>query len=181
MILERSDVRFPLWRKKVDRSLLQQGVTPLPAWVASMWRIDLDFTGVESKRVKEAAVSVSVAGIPSADAGWVTSLTKGRSAPLYRLFVGDVAKAWLRRSFRMSYLRAVEAVLAGGDDDGAERDAPFWEFLDIEYDRASRRFYLVAHYKHRVMFPHATARFLDNCPIEELFGEEGNDCHAEAT
>ena len=33
MVDERSDVQFPLWRKKVDGSLLQHAMTVIPEWV----------------------------------------------------------------------------------------------------------------------------------------------------
>lgn len=181
MIFERSDIQFPMWRKKVDRSLLQQGVTPLPAWVASMWGIDVDFRGVESKKVKDASVSVLVTGIPSADVAWVTSLSKGRTSPLYRLFVGDVAKTWLRRSFRMSYLRALKSVLLDGNDANAEDETSFWEFVDIEYDRCSRLFYLVAHYNKQALCPNAPTRIFEGCPIEGLSEEASNDPCEDAT
>ncbi|MBL6732327.1 MAG: GIY-YIG nuclease family protein, partial [Candidatus Poseidoniaceae archaeon] len=33
MVDERSDVQFPLWRKKVDGSLFQHAMTVIPEWV----------------------------------------------------------------------------------------------------------------------------------------------------
>ena len=39
MPLERNDVEHPLWRKKVDRSLLRYSVTPIPGWVGRTWSI----------------------------------------------------------------------------------------------------------------------------------------------
>ena len=33
MQLERNDVRYGLWRKKVDGSLLRHSATPIPGWV----------------------------------------------------------------------------------------------------------------------------------------------------
>jgi len=32
--LERTNIQFPVWRKKVDNSLLRHGQTPIPKWVA---------------------------------------------------------------------------------------------------------------------------------------------------
>lgn len=156
MHLERSDVDHPLWRKKVDRSLLQLGVTPLPQWVCAMWQITECFSGVSSVGDKNSEVHVVLKnGHPRHESylGHVTCLTKGRAFPLFRLFLDDAVKTWLRNEYQMSYVRAIEAVLSNkkcGDEDGTGNS---WEFLDIEYDRSQKTFYLVAHYKHGTTFP----------------------------
>ena len=36
---ERSKVDFPLWRKKVDSTLLKTSETPIPNWLFSVWSI----------------------------------------------------------------------------------------------------------------------------------------------
>ena len=37
---ERSDIEFPVWRKKVDHSFLNEKVTPIPKWLWSIWKIE---------------------------------------------------------------------------------------------------------------------------------------------
>ncbi|MCJ7443612.1 MAG: hypothetical protein MUO26_03630 [Methanotrichaceae archaeon] len=37
MKLERSDIEFPLWRKKVDKSLFEHNGTPTPNCACQMW------------------------------------------------------------------------------------------------------------------------------------------------
>ena len=50
MPLEHNDVEHPLWRKKVDDSLLRHSVTPLPGWAADMWDMRSTFPQKGSQR-----------------------------------------------------------------------------------------------------------------------------------
>lgn len=49
MKTERSDVQFPLWRKKVDSSLFKYKGTTIPIWVCKMWNISKQFYHCNSK------------------------------------------------------------------------------------------------------------------------------------
>ena len=62
MKLERSRVEFPLWRKKVDKSLFEHNETPIPLWACRMWALLDDFEGVSSKRDEASQVVVLFAG-----------------------------------------------------------------------------------------------------------------------
>ena len=44
MLNERSDIQFPLWRKKVDRSLLERNNTPIPSFLWDQWKINCSNT-----------------------------------------------------------------------------------------------------------------------------------------
>ena len=48
-MLERSDVEWPLWRKKVDGTFLKEFSTPIPQWVQKIWQIQENFSEVRSK------------------------------------------------------------------------------------------------------------------------------------
>tara|TARA_B100000700_G_C14795092_1_gene737823 strand:- start:61 stop:198 length:138 start_codon:yes stop_codon:yes gene_type:complete len=39
MKIERSKVDFPLWRKKVDKSLFEHNGTTIPLWACEMWSL----------------------------------------------------------------------------------------------------------------------------------------------
>jgi len=39
MKLERSDVEFAVWRKKVDKSLFEHNGTTIPEWACRMWAL----------------------------------------------------------------------------------------------------------------------------------------------
>ena len=48
-MLERSDVEWPLWRKKVDGTFLKEFSTPIPLWVQKIWQIKENYSAVRSK------------------------------------------------------------------------------------------------------------------------------------
>ena len=40
MKLERSDIKFPLWRKKVDVTLFKDPATQFPNWLCKVWEMN---------------------------------------------------------------------------------------------------------------------------------------------
>ena len=75
----------------------------------------------------------------------------------YRLsFDENLARA-LAETFVMTNMRELERQLraASGDTANVEKDIPFWEFLDIEFDgeKKTKKFYLTAHYTQQPSFP----------------------------
>lgn len=48
MKFERSNVDFPLWRKKVDSSLFAHKGTTIPSWTCTMWKIQESFSGINN-------------------------------------------------------------------------------------------------------------------------------------
>jgi len=48
--LERSNVEFPLWRKKVDKSILEHNGTTIPLWACQMWGLQ-ELFGEERGRI----------------------------------------------------------------------------------------------------------------------------------
>jgi len=50
MKLERSKIDFPLWRKKVDKSIFDYSGTTIPTWACKMWNIQCSFSHVNSKK-----------------------------------------------------------------------------------------------------------------------------------
>ena len=53
---ERRDVEFPMWRKKVDHSLLNKRETPIPKWLWSIW--DMHKFNASSKKEKSSDVLI---------------------------------------------------------------------------------------------------------------------------
>jgi len=140
MIFERSDVQFPLWRKKVGPVIATARCDNAPVVGLPDVGIQEDFQGVESRTKPEGPVRVRLAGVNGIQEGWVTCLTKGRGNALFRLFLDETAKRWLRRAYPMTHLRAIETVLAGQGNQVSDVGIPSWEFLDIEYDRNQKEF-----------------------------------------
>jgi hypothetical protein len=169
---ERSNVEFPLWRKKVDKSLFEQKGTTVPAWACDMWDLPSYFRESTSKRKKDAEVTIIYEG--EKYRGWVTAAHKGRKNPAYRLWYDDELSLSLKRSFLMSYMRALEQGLSKTKN--IEDEIPFWEFLDIEFDKSERVFKFVAYYKQEPSFPHLFDKLIGSPPLRKIGDElEGKE------
>ena len=166
MPLERNDVEHPLWRKKVDGSLLRHSVTPIPGWVGRMWAITSVFPDKGSRRDPSSQVVLRFQG--HAYNGAVTWYRRGQAAVGYRLWFEDALRYALADAFLMTNIRDLEGRLgrAAGDSGNVEHEIPFWEFLDIEFDAAIKTFNLTAYYLHRPMFPYFFRRMADAPPLK---------------
>ena len=58
-MLERSDVDKPMWRKKVDGTLLKDAWTPIPKWLWELWDIENSFSNISSKKDGNGTVQIS--------------------------------------------------------------------------------------------------------------------------
>jgi len=173
MRVERSDVNYPLWRKKVDKSIFghrMNGGTTIPRWMWAPWRLEEAFEGCSSEKDPRSNVRVRFEGIDYQ--GHVTMATKGReNTPACRLWFPDELCVRLRATFPMSYLRALERELTQNTKRDVEKEIPFWEFLDIEYDSARREFLLQAHYVQRPIFPLLFEQLISSALLEEIHGD----------
>ena len=93
-------MEFPLWRKKVDKSLFQHNGTTIPLWACQMWRLTEDFGDVSSRGDDRAVVTVSFAGRNYR--GWVTTARHGRKSPALRLWYEEELSLKLKYTFLMS-------------------------------------------------------------------------------
>ena len=55
---ERSNIRFPLWRKKVDSSLLEGGETPIPKFLWLLWDIEGSFKNINTQKNIKSKVKI---------------------------------------------------------------------------------------------------------------------------
>jgi hypothetical protein len=62
--LERSNVEFAIWRKKVDKSLFAHNGTTIPGWACKMWGLHPIYGKVTSRKVPAAAATVDFSGTP---------------------------------------------------------------------------------------------------------------------
>ena len=157
MVSERKDVEFPLWRKKMDSSMFDHKCTLIPHWVMdNIFQIRESFTS-SSKKDSESKVTIEYRHQDKSvtkHQGWVTTTRyeKGRN-DVMRLHLSPEVVKLLKLDYRMTYLRSVERKKRGWNSPTAERNIPFWEFLDIEYDSAGRGFVFVPHYLHQGFDP----------------------------
>jgi hypothetical protein len=170
--LERSDVEYPLWRKKVDSSLFLYNGTTIPNWACKIWKIAEDFFECKSKSNPSSKVHVEFQGRKYD--GWVTIASEGRKTPAYRLWFSDSLTYELKDAFLMSFVRDIEDRLRkskGIKNTNIEQEIPFWEFLDIEYNRDGRLFRFVAYYTQKPTFSELFKRFIES-PILHKIDDE---------
>ena len=169
MKLERSNVNFPLWRKKVDSSLFQHKGTTIPGWACGIWGIDSDFSNCILKRDKHSMIEILFEN--NKYGGWVTCAKQGRKTPAYRLWFAEDLQYRIKQVFLMSFMRDIEYRLRKEKSSKIEDEIPFWEFLDIEYDRQDRKFYFTAYYKQKPAFPELFNRLIGSPIIRKIDDE----------
>lgn len=167
MKLERSDVEFAIWRKKVDKSLFEHNGTTIPEWACRMWALPEIYGKVTSRKDSRASAAVRYNG-KQYDA-WVTTAPHGRKSPAFRLWYDRVLSLELKRPFLMSYMRSLEGALQENAD--VEQKILFWEFLDIEFDQSRRMFRFAAYYKQEPSFPHLFHRLIGSPALRRVADE----------
>ncbi len=166
---ERSNIEFPLWRKKVDKSLFEHKGTTVPLWACKMWGLPNYFQSVTSKKDDKAAVKIQYRN--KSYRGWVTTAKQGRSSPAYRLWFEDSLAHELKYTFLMSYMRSLEQDLTVTKQNDIEVEIPFWEFLDIEFNQSKKEFIFVAYYTQEASFPNLFERLISSPVISKIADE----------
>ena len=172
MKLERSNIDFPLWRKKVDKSLFDYSGTTIPTWACTMWCIQDSFSQVKSKKDRDSEITIKFQN--KKYSGNVTVARKGRKTPAYRLWFEQALTLELKKVFLMSHMRALELGLSDKSSGDIEAAIPFWEFLDIEYDVKNRLFKLVSYYTQKPSFPNLFHRLIDSPALKKIESETFN-------
>ena len=173
---ERKDVKFPMWRKKVDGSLFQHSMTAVPGWVnTDLWKTKSLFSGVKSKKnsLSEVKIVLKNSGKKKNYKGWFTiseSKYKGKPKISPRLSFEENLTAELQDIFPMSHARDLERRLRPEKThhNEIEEEISFWEFLDIEWDVNNRTFIMKPHYVHPPQFPELFRYLKSKHILEEL-------------
>jgi hypothetical protein len=177
MKLERSNVEFAIWRKKVDKSLFEHNGTTIPEWACRMWGLQQLYGNVTSRKDSRSEASAIFKGISYS--AWVTTAPHGRSSPAFRLWFDRTLAYELKSAFVMSYMRSLEGSLDSQMD--PEEEIPFWEFLDIEFDSQNRIFRFVAYYRVQPSFPNLFKRLVGSPALrrieDEVQDKEENRIH----
>jgi hypothetical protein len=179
MKTERTDVEFPLWRKKVDSSLFRHNGTTVPKWACRMWNLESTFPGLKGKKDEQSAVTIKFNR--KQFSGHITcTWPTARADKVYRLWFGDDLKNELKEVFLMSFMRDIEGQLRSTESD-IEKDIPFWEFLDIEFDEATKTVAMYAHYRQEPVFRELFRRLAYSPSLkridDELEGKAGFRIH----
>jgi hypothetical protein len=101
----------------------------------------------------------------------VTIAEKKRKTPAYRLWYDSDLGVELKNTFVMSYMRTLEKKLRPHDKEGIEKEIPFLEFIDIEFDHTKKLFRFVAHYRQEPSFPELFKRFISSPKIDVIDDE----------
>ena len=146
---ERSDVKFPLWRKKMDGAMFDDKCTVLPIWVRNnLFNVSKRFPH-RSKKNSESETSILIThkgGKKTKHVAHVTTLPRPGLGPVMRLHFGNDVKEWLSKSFSKTFHRNEERKNYGLNGPTIERLIPFWEFIDIEWDVEEETFHFRAWY-----------------------------------
>ena len=89
----------------------------------------------------------------------------------FRLWYEEDVSLKLKNTFLMSYMRSLEQRLTLQDEADTESSIPFWEFLDIEFDRSSKEFKFVAYYKQEPSFPNLFRRLIGSPALRKVADE----------
>ena len=161
---ERTNIKFPIWRKKVDSSLFQHGAITIPVWTCKIWDLKTSFPETMGKRNDRSQIAIKFNKKEFTGHITCTSRTNA-STNVYRLWISDDLRYELSEVFLMSFMRDIENRLrenqSSNDKNMAkeaksadvEKEIPFWEFLDIEFDSESRTVHMTAHYTQVPTFP----------------------------
>lgn len=167
MKTERSNVKYPLWRKKVDASFLD-GVTPIPSWVNSMWMVEKIFQPLDEVPKR---LDVHIKFEKHIYHGQLSMTRAPRDNRFFRLFWEKDLSIQLQRTFLMSYMRTMENKLGGNKLAETENEIPFWEFIDIEFDSQNLTFIFVPYFIQKSSFPNLFARLIDAPSMNMLHNE----------
>ena len=167
---ERTKVEFPLWRKKVDSSLFQHNGTTIPKWACRMW--DLETVSPGRKGKKDEQSNITIVFNKKSFVGQITcSWPTKRADKVYRLWFEDDLKGELKEIFLMSCMRDIEDRLRSTREIEIEKNIPFWEFLDIEFDQNNKTILMTAHYTQEPVFPELFRRLTDSPALKRIDDE----------
>ncbi len=60
--LERANVDFPMWRKKIDHTFFTYKGTTIPQWLWPLWKLDDRFRGAVTKKNPSAETAILFQG-----------------------------------------------------------------------------------------------------------------------
>ncbi|MEL0633862.1 hypothetical protein V6237_13855 [Pseudoalteromonas carrageenovora] len=164
---ERRDIEFPVWRKKVDNSFLNEKVTPIPKWLWSVWEIKETFNNINTTKDHASEVDIIFAGKNYKGNVFFSSRSNGK---MCRFSFEHELHSILKEQFLMSYMRSLEGKIrkASGNKSDIEKEIPFWEFLDIEFNAERKLFKFTCHYNQQPIFPELFKQLVSSPSIKAV-------------
>jgi hypothetical protein len=146
---ERSNIKYPMWRKKVDGSMFYDRCTVIPDWVKdNLFEIRDTFPHPEKSNPKSKVTITLIHENRKKTSHWGSVITshRGKLPPVMRLFYDEDVVDWLEKKYVLTSRRNQIRRKLDWNGPTAEKKIPFWEFIDIEYNSQDCEFIFTAHY-----------------------------------
>ena len=173
MTIERNDIKHLMWRKKVDSSIFN-GESVIPMAFVKQWNLKSNFKD-NGKNSSYWPVQIKFGSKYYDGKVFYRPPTKARSSEQHKIIFQDDLIEDLKKAFLMSHIRWLEVELRKQDGKKAaeatketERETPFWEFLDIEFDDSDKGFIFTAYYKQAAYFPEVFKHLIGSPKLKQI-------------
>ena len=175
MTIERNDIKHLMWRKKVDSSIFN-GESVIPMAFVKQWNLKSNFKD-NGKNSSYWPVQIKFGSKSYDGKVFYRPPTKARSSEQHKIIFQEDLIEDLKKAFLMSHIRWLEVELRKQDGKKAaeatretERETPFWEFLDIEFDDSDKGFIFTAYYKQAAYFPQVFKHLIGSPKLKQIEG-----------
>lgn len=180
MSIERNDIKHLMWRKKVDSSLFK-GESVVPMAFVKQWKLKNYFKD-NGKNSSLWPVQIKFGSKIYEGKIFYRPPTQARSSEQHKIIYQDDLIEDLKKAFLMSHIRWLEVELrkqtgkrAAEATRETERETPFWEFLDIEFDKSNKEFIFTAYFKQAAYFPEVFKHLIGSPKLQQIEGSIFND------
>lgn len=169
---ERRNIEFPMWRKKVDRSLFHEKGFTIVKFAEKWWDLVTIYPNITNSR-KDKKNEIIIEFDNKSYFGHLTLQNSESRKGTYRVFFKQDLADSLKEVFLMTFMRDLEHQIGEYDSDSNNRMSiedviPFSEFLDIEFDNINNKFIFTAHYTHKPTFPNLFSKILDSTVLKSI-------------
>ena len=180
MTIERNDIKHLMWRKKVDSSIFN-GESVIPMAFVKQWNLKSNFKD-NGKNSSYWPVHIKFGAKSYNGKVFYRPPTKVRSSEQHKIIFQDDLINELKKAFLMSHIRWLEVELRKQEGKRAaeatretERETPFWEFLDMEFDEDKKAFIFTAYFKQAAYFPEVFKHLIGSPKLQQIEGSIFND------
>ena len=181
MTIERNNISHTMWRKKVDNSIFSSGHIVIPKAYVKQWRLEVLFRD-NGKNAETWPIEVQFGTKIYNGKVFYRPPTKARSSVQHKILIKEDLIEDLKKAFLMSHIRWLEVELRkqGGKKSAqaskeTERETPFWEFIDIEFDYENKQFIFTDYYKQEAYFPEVFKHLIGSPKLKQIEGSIFNN------
>ncbi|MBL1408695.1 GIY-YIG nuclease family protein, partial [Sphingobacterium faecale] len=143
--------------------------TPIPNWLSQVWEIE-SLIGLNSSKKSEETTVILILNKKEFRGSILYTKHYGKETN-YKLFFSKDFAEELKDCFVMSYMRTLENKLRRGNlsyNKDIEEEIPFWEFIDLEFDKTNRTLHCKAHYTQKPIFPELFKQFTKSHILKDM-------------